>query len=152
MRKRRRRSSSTIFDLEPAEFVGPRVVRDIDHADFQNIKVKSKALRPSNSPSHPCRNSSSASSEKFRLLRKDTKDYERKPRRKTREDRYELKRSKPKKKTREDQKENAARKKAIRNRKLKTGTTLMHEFVAQNVMHDRLTVRAIFVAKDLPFK
>ena len=67
------------------------------------------------------------------------KSYERRPRNKTRQDRYELKdkSEKTKQATRRDR---ADKKQKKRKRKEKSGAALMHDFTAHNVAHDRLTV------------
>lgn len=68
--------------------------------------------------------------------------YERRPRRKTREDRYELKEAKAnfggKRAKAKDRDKKKHRK---RRRTEKSGTALMHDFSAKNVSHERLTVR-----------
>jgi hypothetical protein len=67
--------------------------------------------------------------------------YERRPRRRTREDRYELKEAgKRKKLSNEKEPENKKRKR--RKCKGKTSVVILHDFSAENVEADRLTVRA----------
>ena len=71
---------------------------------------------------------------------KPTRSYERRPRRKTREDHYELKQDKKAKKY--PMSRNGPRRDVKkRRRKEKTGAALMHDFTAQNVSNNRLTVR-----------
>ena len=75
---------------------------------------------------------------------KPLKSYERRPRHRTRQDRYELKDShrdsvKTLKTAKKDRGERT-QKKHKHKRKEKSGAALMHDFAAQNVAHDRLTV------------
>ena len=72
--------------------------------------------------------------------RHPTRSYERRPRHKTRADRYELKQDKAAKSLSAVQDE-SRRKTQKRKRREKSGAMLMHEFTAQNVSHGRLTVR-----------
>ena len=68
-----------------------------------------------------------------------TKTYEKRPRHKTRDDRYELKEVK-KSRDRSVAKERPLRKAKKRRRKEKSGTALLQDFKAPNVSNDRLTV------------
>ena len=66
--------------------------------------------------------------------------YERKPRRKTREDHYTLKETFKASKQTIDEGESLVRKKGKRKRREKLGSALMHDFTASNVAFSRLTV------------
>ena len=67
------------------------------------------------------------------------KKYERRPRRKTKSDKYELKVDKKRKDMSGAEK---SRRKSKRRRRKKTGVTLNHEFKAPNVQQDRLTLKS----------
>lgn len=71
---------------------------------------------------------------------KPAESYERRPRHKTREDRYELKDGPREKRTVAD-KDGWEKKRKKHKRREKSGGALMHNFTAHNVVHDRLTVR-----------
>lgn len=122
-RKRRHTTSSTSSYLEPA------ICNDIseDHETERVITQNSGMLLPSQTASPS--------------PKKPTKTYERRSRHKTREDRYELKDSYNKEKRKKAAKK-AGREKEPKDKKRrdKLGAALMHEFKAQNVSHDRLTV------------
>ena len=77
--------------------------------------------------------------------KKRAKQYERKPRHKTKEDKYEVKRTGRKLGIRPRTKEKtngAVKKDKKRKRKQRSGDALMHTFGAPNVAQDRLTVSA----------
>ena len=76
------------------------------------------------------------------ILSPEKLSYERRPRHKTRQDRYELKgNNKDSEKMKQATKKDRGEKKQKKHkRKEKSGTALMHDFAAQNVAHDRLTV------------
>ena len=74
------------------------------------------------------------------------KSYERRPRRRTRQDHYELKgvdrdSGKVKKAVRKDR---VVKEQKKHKRKEKSGATLMHNFTAENVANDRLTVSVLY--------
>ena len=137
-RKKRRKASSTTSYLElavPSGFTDT----DVD----QRMRVGGLAPR-NRSPSEEVElESLSGSSQGAGVARgspeKPTKSYERRPRRKTREDRYELKERTSEKKR--AAKKDGEKKHRSRKRKRKSGAVLMHDFTAQNVSHERLTVR-----------
>lgn len=72
------------------------------------------------------------------LPKKPAKTYERRPRHKTRGDRYEKKQKKERAKAKA---KNAAKTGEKRKRKAKPGVIPTHNFMAKNVTQDRLTVR-----------
>ena len=79
------------------------------------------------------------------LHKEPTKSYERRPRHKTKNDKYELKQdgkrpSKRKKKS-EESTTNVPKKGKKRKRKERSGDALMHNFSAPNVAQNRITVR-----------
>ena len=138
-RKRKQKASSIISYLEPAAvdelpdaedgkwtpYESERT-RRLPPCDDEELKPQSGFLRrPDQTTALPG---------------KLAESYERRPRHKTREDRYELKdgtRSE-KKAAKKDSQEKKQKK---HKRREKSGAALMHSFTAQNVSHDRLTVR-----------
>lgn len=68
------------------------------------------------------------------------KPYERKSRRKTRENRYSLKESSKVSDQINNEGESPVRKKGKRKRREKSGSALMHDFTARNIAFSRLTV------------
>lgn len=142
MRKRRRSISSTSSYLETAKAVDhrqsrandlkrqnkPKIIRDVSQCS--GATSQSSEFLPSLNPT-------------IRSAEKPAKVYERRLRRKTREDHYKLKHTNtPRKKREKSEKKNGSSAKERKNRrKEKSGTALMHEFTAQNVAQDRLTVR-----------
>ena len=140
--KRRRSRSSISSYLEPA---AADPFSDNDHARSSHSTIlRTVGTRPAlddkdnNSPPP-------ASKDSVMLLPPSEKlspSYRKRPRHKTRKDRYELKESSShREKTKQDMKRNRKEKKPKRaRRREKTGAALMHGFTAQNVVHDRLTV------------
>ena len=139
-RKRKRKASSTISYLEPAvvdelpdaedgkwtPYERERTRRLPPGDDDGELKSRSKFLRRPD--------------QTIVLPEKPAESYERRPRRKTREDRYELKDgNRDKKKV--GKKDSQEKKQKKHKRREKSGAALMHSFTAQNVSHDRLTVR-----------
>lgn len=140
-RKRRRRKSSTESYLEPAE-IHNRTESDHDGRSLvKTTEFKSNShLRPK-SCSEP---NSESSVRTLPTPEKPSVLYERRPRHKTREDRYELKEedtAKREKKRKASGNNLTKRKLKKPKRKEKSGAALMHDFSAQNVSNDRLTVR-----------
>ena len=143
-RKRRRIRTSTSSYLEPA---ATNDLSDNDHDHPSHTTI----LRMANEgPALGDRgkNTSPTASQGSEMLspspEKLLKSYERRPRHKTRQDRYELKGSnrdslKTPRIEKKDRGENKP-KKHKHQRKEKSGAALMHDFAAQNVAHDRLTV------------
>ena len=78
-------------------------------------------------------------SESQETLAQQPRLYERRPRHKTRVDRYELKHEKQRKKPEKEKKRRARR----QPRNAKTGATLLHDFSADNVASERLTVGSV---------
>lgn len=136
-RKRKRSSSATSY-LEPAVADDPieagNDVRDGDATRSlpnagpgEEIEISSSSSALSSSSPSPV---------------KPAKTYERRARRKTKEDRYELKQDKKAKKERVKGKK-TKNKEASRKRQKsskKSGATLLHNFTAKNVASERLTV------------
>lgn len=141
-RKRRRSKSSTSSYLEPA---AANDLSDNDHTRPSHATILSTVSeRPAVSDRD--NNVSPMASKGAEVispsLEKLLKPYEKRPRHKTRIDRYELKESsRHSKKTKQDaKKDRGDKKQKKRERKEKSGAALMHGFAAQNVVHDRLTV------------
>ena len=139
-RKRRRKASSTTSYLEPAAPEG--------FTDGENGQQRPDyRLEPSkHTPSEADDSCSSRRSQRITpakvSLERPTKSYERRPRHKTREDRYELKEATSgKRKVAREDGERKKKKQKKHKRREKSGAALMHDFTAQNVSHDRLTVR-----------
>ena len=144
--KRRRSRSSTSSYLEPA---AANTFSDNDHARSSHSTILGNVgTRPAlgdegnNSPPTVSKDSGVLQPPTEKL----SVSYSKRPRHKTRKDRYELKESsRPREKTKQDTKKNRTKKKPKKpKRKEKSGAALMHGFAAQNVVHDRLTVSCIW--------
>lgn len=141
-RKRRRSRSSTSSYLEPAAGID---LSDVGHDSPNGAKrLRPASIRPvsrgrgkSHSPA-----ASKGSEMMLPSPEKLLKSYERRPRHKTRLDRYELKENKRhSKKTKQAAEKDLEGKKQKKHKRIeKSGAALMHNFAAQNVAHDRLTV------------
>ena len=134
-RKRRRSRASTSSYLEsaaPADFSD----NDHDHPIHATI-VRTASLGPV--LGDRVKNTSPTV---FQGSEKLLTPYERRPRHKTRQDRYELKdNNRNSEKTKQAaKKDRGDQKQKKHKRKEKSGAALMHDFAAQNVAHDRLTV------------
>lgn len=140
-RKRKRKHSSISSYLEPATFVVHPEVRDDGcgqtkapglHGLDADLGVSALRSSPDSADSLAIKSISKEKLNKF---------YERRPRHKTRESRYEVNQVKEAQK-RKKKDENMPKKDRKRKRrcKEKSGATLMHNFTAQNIAHDRLTV------------
>ncbi|MCJ1468972.1 hypothetical protein MMC07_007603 [Pseudocyphellaria aurata] len=142
-RKRKRKISSISSYLEPATFVVHPEVGDDDgdHTKAPGLHVLDADLDGSASRSFD--DSPHSLAIKSISREKVNKVYERRPRHKTRESRYEVNQVKEAKK-RKKKDENMPKKDRKRKRKCKekSGATLMHNFTAQNVAHNRLTLRS----------
>ena len=73
----------------------------------------------------------------------DEQAFKRRPRRKTREEKYELKEAKNAR-SKQREKKTFHKKLKGQKRKERTGSTLLHNFKARNVAQDRLTVSSFF--------
>ena len=138
-RKRKRHASSSNFDLEPA-YQDDTLNRKYDN--FQTAEPpgrKAKGRRLAEVATESLSEISSGSTH-AKAPRQFTEPYTRKPRHRTKEDHYELKDQNGKKKHSTKQDKRAEKKPKSRRRKEKSGAALMHDFSAQNVSHDRLTV------------
>lgn len=141
-RKRRRSRSSTSSYLEPA---AANDLSDNDH-DHPSPATKLCTARTGPGLGDRCKNISPTASQGSQMMlpspEKLLKSYERRPRHKTRQDRYELKdNNRDGGKTEQAAKKNRVEKKQKKHkRKEKSGAALMHDFTAHNVAHDRLTV------------
>lgn len=139
-RKRKRKASSTFSYLEPA------VVDEV--TDAKNSRWKpheregTRRLPPSEEDwdLRPLCGFLGGPDQTTVLPDEPAGLYERQPRHKTREDRYELKDGTREKK-RVANKGSQEKKQKKHKRREKSGGALMHSFTAQNVAHDRLTVR-----------
>ncbi|KAI4257499.1 MAG: hypothetical protein L6R42_005619 [Xanthoria sp. 1 TBL-2021] len=134
-RRKRKRPSSSAFFLEPAVYPNPSHGYDQDQ----------KSLEPKKSQ-HQKQNthielSSRASSTIVDSPEKPAKTYGRRPRHKTREDRYDLQKDRKPDQTKEVK--SKARDKSKKKRKgvQKSGAALMQNFSAGNVETDRLTLK-----------
>ena len=140
LRKRKRKASSTISYLEPA------VVDEL--TDAENGKWKphdregTRRLPPSDDDGDlkPLSEFLRRRDQTTTLPDEHAGLYERRPRHKTREDRYELKDGTREKK-KVANKDSQGKKQKKHKRREKSGGALMHNFTAQNVAHERLTVR-----------
>ncbi len=136
--KRRRRASSSSSYLEAAERddAGEHD-RGADH--YTRIPESRRKARKHTRSS--ARSSSEALPETLPPPANHTTSYERRSRHKTREDRYDLKKpDDAREKRRSTKKEGAEKRHKPRKRKEKSGAALVHDFAAQNVAQDRLTV------------
>ena len=139
-RKRKRKASSTISYLEPA------VVEELTDAENGKWKPhereRTRRLLPSDEDGDlgPLSEFLRRPDQTTVLPEKPAGSYERRPRHKTREDRYELKDGTREKK-KVANKDSQEKKQKKHKRREKSGGALMHSFTAQNVAHDRLTVR-----------
>ena len=140
--KRRRSRSSTSSYLEPA---AADPFSNNEHARSSHSTIlRTVGTRPTLGDED--NNSQPTASKDSGVLQpppeKLSTSYRKRPRHKTRKDRYELKESsRPREKTRQDTKKNRKEKKPKKpKRKEKSGAALMHGFAAQNVVQDRLTV------------
>ncbi|MCJ1429799.1 hypothetical protein MMC29_007714 [Sticta canariensis] len=140
-RKRKRRHSSVSSYLEPATFT----VRTHAGESFGDRKKAPVSLKLhaelDDSASQPSLGSPRTSAITSIRREKPNRDYERRSRHRTRKDRYEPKEVKEAKKRKKKKNEDPPKEKK-RKRKEKSGAALMHDFTAQNVAHDRLTLRS----------
>ena len=140
MRKRKRKASSTISYLEPA------VVDEITDAESGKWKPPEREgtrrlpLSDDDGVLKPLSGFLRGPNQTTALPEKSAESYERRPRHKTREDRYELKDG-TREKRKVANKDSQKKKQKKQKRREKSGRALMHNFTAQNVAHDRLTVR-----------
>lgn len=135
-RKRRRNIPSTSSDVEPANFkthteleTNGCVHRSISLASADIAEMKETVSDSNNSYSIHSRG-------------RTQKVYGRKPRRKTREDRYDLKAGIVDEKPRKRKKRHHAWEREGKRRK-KSGSGMMHDFSAKNIAPGRLTVSPI---------
>lgn len=138
-RKRKRNLPSASSDVEPAIFQTHTKHKNNGHVRRSRSSAREDIAELKESVS----DSNNGHSELSAHSRGRSENiYKRKPRRKTREDRYDLKQDKSvkhRKKKWHKRKENQGRDREGRRRK-KSGSALMHEFVAENVVPKRLTV------------
>ena len=140
-RKRKRKISSSVSSyLEPGILKTPTRTNQQTFPNTAIRKASSKIKK---------HGSDTASSSPLRLIReaaipplKPPKDYERRPRRKTKKDKYELKQGRKSETVRT--KRNGPTIKKVK-RKEKSGVALSHKFTAQNIASDRLTVSLLRV-------
>ena len=141
-RKRKRQSSVSSY-LEPATFTVSTHV-DENTCDPKKAPVSQRLHAGlDDSASQPSRGSPHTSAINDISREKPNKDYERRSRHRTRKNRYELKEVKETRKQKKTKNEDTSKKERKRKRKEKSGAALMHDFTAQNVAHDRLTVRLL---------
>lgn len=146
--RKRKRSSSVTSYLEPALIDEPIKARDYLR-DVDAIRQPESSRDPQEVESGK-RSSSSTSSSSYRSPVKPAKTYERRPRHKTKEDRYELKQDNKSKKTRPKTKGINKRKASRKDKKRKaqSGLAFLHKFTAKNVASDRLTVRPVDISRQ----
>ena len=141
IQKRRHRQSSADSYLELANTEGSTkhdcdVVRTKEVIENEK-KSQKHADVSAKLPSEP----STESVTKVPCPERRTKAYERKRRHKTRVDHYDLKEDGGTRRKRTSAEKNGSeRKRKPRKRKEKSGAALLHDFTAQNVSQDRLTV------------
>jgi hypothetical protein len=139
--RKRQRSSSTSSYLEPAVFdhlmagAGDDTRKRRNSHGRQQHSINTKHERHQESPA----SESDGSSESQATLAQQSCLYERRPRHKTKEDRYELKQEKERKRPKKDKNKSTRR----QSRSAKTGASLLHDFRAKNVASERLTVRTV---------
>ena len=134
--------SSTSSYLEPA------AANDLSENDHDRpshatiLKMASTGLALGNRSNNISPTASQGSEIMLPPPHKHLKSYERRPRHKTHQDRYELKDSnRDSKKTKQvAKKDRREQKQKKHKRKEKSGAALMNDFAAQNVAHDRITV------------
>lgn len=142
-RKRKRGHSSVSSYLEPATFTAYKHAGE-SFCDQKKAPVSQRLhAELDDSASQPSSASPDTSALNSISREKPNKDYERRSRHRTRENRYELKEVKEAKKRKKKKNEDAPKKERKRKRKEKSGAALMHDFTAQNVAHNRLTVRLL---------
>ncbi|KAL8896729.1 MAG: hypothetical protein Q9207_007567, partial [Kuettlingeria erythrocarpa] len=132
-RKRRHTPSSTSSYLEPAACFRKGTERPKGQEDAQ-------PRRGDFYRQHTSIDATSSHSDTPEPPKKRAKTYERRPRHKTREDRYELKDDKKRSRNRKNDSEvQKVPKKKRKKRKGKSGAALMHGFSAKNIEAERLT-------------
>ena len=141
-RKRRRGRSTTSTDLRPPAANDP-VNNKHDRPSFLTTTRPAKmqpALNNRDENSPPT--ASQGSDMNLQSPEKLAQSYKRRPRHKTRLDRYEFKGNDGRSKKPEQamERDQGKKKQKKHKRKEKSGAPLMHDFAAQNVAHDRLTV------------
>lgn len=142
-RKRRRSLSSMTSYLRPAATIELGTSREQDHAPAETSRAKNKFRKCDERNTASWSQLSQGSSAAVVLKENPVKTYERRSRHKTREDRYDLMKNRmPTKKKKEDTHQDKKPRKRKRNNK--SGAALMHDFTAQNISHDRLTVNSTF--------
>ena len=141
-RKRRRSGSSTSSYLEPAA-ANDHSENGHDHPSHTTI-LRTTSAGPALGERGKDMSPMASQSSEMMLSSPETllKSYERRPRHKIRQDRYELKDNnrRSEKMKQAAKKDRGGRKQKKHKRKEKSGAALMHDFAAQNVAHDRLTV------------
>ena len=131
---KRRRTSSSSSRLEPAPFNIVSGSEETADDELHEFEAKSKRQRTRRHP----KSDSEADHHLSDPPPARPKNYERRSRYKTREDKYSLK-QKGQRPTNK-QKDGIVKKVKKRKRKEKSGNALMHDFAASNVAQDRLTV------------
>ena len=127
-------------DLQPASATDiERSSKDrVDSKNAQQAKASRYIVAARSSAS--CSKGTTHSTILFSSPKQVSKSFERRPRHKTREDRYEVKDDSTR--TRRPRRSDRERKDTKKpNRKMKLGRNLRHEYTAPNVSKDRLTVR-----------
>lgn len=128
----RRRPESLSSLLEPAENNLQLGQEDVEREELYNLSASTK--------DHQTHNDGTEAGSMSRVTpTKETRSYERRSRRKTRENRYNVEKD-AKRLAKKPKRDDATRKEKKRKRKEKSGNTLMHDFSASNVAKDRLTV------------
>ena len=140
IRRRKRKASSTISYLEPAVVDELTDAEDGKWTPYERERISRLPPCDGNGELKSASGFLQRPDQTTALPEKPAESYERRPRRKTREDRYELKDgARDRKKV--AKKDSQEKKQKKHKRREKSGAALMHNFTAQNVSHDRLTVR-----------
>ncbi|KAL8848612.1 MAG: hypothetical protein Q9221_006386 [Calogaya cf. arnoldii] len=134
-RKRRRRSSSLASFLEPAFYPNVNEEGDLDQ---DRDSLQPKKGQHQHQHTHIERSSRASSAN----IGRAAKTYERRPRHKTREDRYDLQKDKKPEKTKDVKSKAHDKPKKKRKGVQKSGAALMQNFSAGNIDTDRLTLKA----------
>ena len=134
-KRQRRSSSSSALEYAPASHSSIDIDSDGIHGEVPSQVESSRVGTDKQQTVHSKVVASSSPVRPEQL-------YERRPRRKTRKDRYELKESSGRERKNQSKKEGTEeRNPKRRKRKEKSGATLLQTFSAGNVASDRLTVR-----------
>ena len=134
-RRKRKRSSSETSYLEPAIFDEPAELRH--HAEKKHYRHSERRHRHESDDHALFSDAQSLTTSSVSSLLRPAKTYERKARHKTKWDKYDIKKDK----TGRPSKEKKARTRKRHKHSERHGAALLHNFTADNVASERLTVR-----------